>query len=165
MVAWRMLESLKSKLEDLKHRWNSTDADIHLYSFVAEEIEGGRIHKGLWLKALSESQSDEAKAKAKYTKYRVAAVRKVMPEVAELAAAEELETQVVISLENRIASAESRVRDSSIEYQQVTTALDFNSAQHKSLQKKLAGINTDYKQKLADQHFIREAIKELGGSG
>lgn len=42
-----------------------------LYEQVASEISGGQIRQGLWLKATVESDGDDFKARAIYTRYRV----------------------------------------------------------------------------------------------
>lgn len=55
-----MTESPEDRLEE-----------IHLYERVAEEIEQGTQVKGLWLKALVESDNDQEKAAAVYAKLRV----------------------------------------------------------------------------------------------
>jgi len=46
-----------------------------LYAQVHTEIEGGDIRQGLWLKALSDSDGNELKAKAKYAKARVKSLK------------------------------------------------------------------------------------------
>ena len=46
-------------------------SEIELYELVAEEIENNQQSKGLWLKALSDSEGDLDKAKALYVKLRV----------------------------------------------------------------------------------------------
>ena len=42
-----------------------------LYDVVAEEIERGEIKRGLWLKAVVDSGSDDLRAKARYARLRV----------------------------------------------------------------------------------------------
>lgn len=42
-----------------------------LYELVAEELEAGHKEKGLWLKALANSDGDEGKSMAAYVKMRV----------------------------------------------------------------------------------------------
>ena len=41
-----------------------------IYEFISEEIDSGKIKKGVWTKALSEAEGDENKTKAIYIKLR-----------------------------------------------------------------------------------------------
>jgi len=153
-----MLGDLKSKIDDLKHRWNSADEDVYLYSLVAEEIEAGTIHKGLWLKALSESDSDEHKAKAKYTKYRVAAVRKVIPEITSLLAAEKRESEMINSLEKKIASAEGQISGLTEEYELLSKALEPHQSSRALALEKRNSILEEYEKKLDNRDYITETF-------
>ena len=46
-----------------------------LFEFVASELEEGSVRKGLWTKALAESNFDERVAKSKYVLMRVETLR------------------------------------------------------------------------------------------
>jgi hypothetical protein len=59
--------------------------EVELYEQVAEELEREYQVKGLWVKALSETENDSEKAKALYIKLRVAMLKE------EQASAEQLE--------------------------------------------------------------------------
>jgi len=50
-------------------------AEEQLYEFAAEEIAANNIRPGLWAKAIAESDGDDAKAKARYIKLRVEAMK------------------------------------------------------------------------------------------
>ena len=50
-------------------------AEEHLYELAAEEIAANNIRPGLWAKAIAESDGDDAKAKARYIKLRVEAMK------------------------------------------------------------------------------------------
>ena len=50
-------------------------SEIELYELVAEEIENNQQSKGLWLKALSDSDGDLDKGKALYVKLRVQMIK------------------------------------------------------------------------------------------
>ena len=47
-----------------------------LFAAVGEELQSGQIRQGLWAKALAEEGYDEQRAKARYLKLRVRALRK-----------------------------------------------------------------------------------------
>jgi len=51
-----------------------TDEDLinNLYRVIASEITDGKVDDGIWLRALTENDNDDAKAKARYTKLRMA---------------------------------------------------------------------------------------------
>jgi hypothetical protein len=49
--------------------------DEALYEFIAAELASSAVKQGLWTKALSDSDWDEAKAKALYVKMRFAQLR------------------------------------------------------------------------------------------
>lgn len=51
------------------------DTEEALYAAVSEEISRGQIRKGLWAKALAEEGYDDVRAKARYLKLRVRALR------------------------------------------------------------------------------------------
>lgn len=53
-----------------------TDAEEMLYEQVAQEISSGNIRQGLWLKAFADAEGDELKAKAAYSRMRVAQLAK-----------------------------------------------------------------------------------------
>ena len=61
----------KVKKKTLAHR----KADEALYSFVAQEMEEGIRHNGLWLKALEQANGNEQKQVAAYIKLRVQSLR------------------------------------------------------------------------------------------
>lgn len=46
-----------------------------LYAQVAEELASGNLCDGLWIKAISESDGSEFKAKSLYIRYRVQAIK------------------------------------------------------------------------------------------
>lgn len=48
--------------------------EAEIYKSVADEIQKGDIHKGVWAKAWSDAAGDAAKAQALYIKYRVQAL-------------------------------------------------------------------------------------------
>ena len=48
-------------------------AEELIYEQVAAEVAAGAIRQGLWAKAISESDGNEAAAKARYLKLRVGA--------------------------------------------------------------------------------------------
>lgn len=50
--------------------------DTELYALVADEIEAGKIDKGLWAKMFAESDGDESRTRARYLKARVDQMRK-----------------------------------------------------------------------------------------
>ena len=50
-------------------------AEEHLFQLAAEEIAADNIRPGLWAKAISEADGDDAKAKARYIKLRVEMMR------------------------------------------------------------------------------------------
>ena len=45
-----------------------------VYEAVAKELESGVRREGLWLKAIADAEGDEAKAKARYIRYRAQAM-------------------------------------------------------------------------------------------
>ena len=49
--------------------------DQQFYELVASELARGERSDGLWLKALSASNGDDHKAKAKYIKFRVQSLK------------------------------------------------------------------------------------------
>ena len=53
----------------------SEGAEEDLYAAVAMEIQRGDLRQGLWAKALSESEYDAQRAKAKYIKFRAEKLR------------------------------------------------------------------------------------------
>ena len=76
-------------LEFLKNRsYETSKQDELLYEFVAIELEDGTLSKGLWTKALAETNFDSARARALYVKMRVAALnaelREISPHIKEL---------------------------------------------------------------------------------
>ena len=143
----------------MKHRWNSADDDLILYSIVAEEVEAGQVHKGLWLKALSESESDEAKAKAKYSKYRVAAVRKVLPEILELLEIERAELEAAEVLDGRIASAETELIDVKKEYEQAVCVASTYEAKREAMEEEHRLAGRDWDTKTVEYQTLREEMK------
>lgn len=60
-----------------------------LYEFVAIELEQGAMSKGLWAKALAETEFDDLRARALYMKMRVAILREelreLMPQLSQIA--------------------------------------------------------------------------------
>ena len=66
----------------LKSRYYSTSKDEELlYEFVADELESGDLNKGLWTKALAETNFEKDKAKAVYVKLRVSSLKAEMKEL------------------------------------------------------------------------------------
>jgi hypothetical protein len=53
-----------------------------LYEFVATELEQGAMRKGLWAKALAETEFDDPRARALYMKMRVAILKMELKELA-----------------------------------------------------------------------------------
>lgn len=53
-----------------------------LYEFVAIELEQGTLSKGLWTKALAETDFDDARARALYIKMRLASLNAELQEIA-----------------------------------------------------------------------------------
>jgi hypothetical protein len=89
----------------------SVSGDEHLYAKVAEELESGTMDKGIWTKALSQNEFDEAKAKADYVEIRVAQMKEALAEqereeAAEAAALEEREQE---AREEAVAAAAKEV--------------------------------------------------------
>lgn len=58
--------------------------DEHYYARAAEEIAGGEVRPGLWAKALAETDYDEPRARARYLKLRVRAMKVEVAEAARL---------------------------------------------------------------------------------
>jgi hypothetical protein len=54
--------------------------DELLYEFVANELANSLVKQGLWTKALSESDWNEAKAKASYVRMRIVQLRDELKE-------------------------------------------------------------------------------------
>lgn len=54
--------------------------DEEFYSAVAQELASGQVHQGIWAKALSDSDYDENKAKARYIKLRVRSIKNDLAE-------------------------------------------------------------------------------------
>jgi hypothetical protein len=52
-----------------------------LYEFVAIELEQGAMSKGLWAKALAETEFDDLRARALYMRMRVAILREELREL------------------------------------------------------------------------------------
>lgn len=52
--------------------------DAILYEYVLNEIENGKVIKGLWGKALANSQGNESNAKSIYMKYRVQSIKDIL---------------------------------------------------------------------------------------
>ena len=57
------------------HAAKSRAQEASLYELVANELEHGLGDKGIWAKSIAECDGDESKAKAKYLKLRVQALR------------------------------------------------------------------------------------------
>ena len=53
-----------------------------LFEFVANELEEGTLSKGLWTKALAETNFDDTRARALYIKMRVASLHAELQEIA-----------------------------------------------------------------------------------
>jgi hypothetical protein len=49
--------------------------EVQLYELVAEELENNQQSKGLWAKAISDSEGNHEKAKALYIKLRVQMIK------------------------------------------------------------------------------------------
>jgi len=58
-----------------EHGSPPSPTDEILYEFVAAELTNSMLKHGLWTKALSDSNWDEAKAKALYVKMRISQLR------------------------------------------------------------------------------------------
>lgn len=63
--------------------------EVQLYELVAEEIEKNQQSKGLWTKAISDSEGDHEKAKALYIKLRAQMIKDEWAYVDKVAAQEE----------------------------------------------------------------------------
>ncbi len=50
--------------------------DTRFYSVVEEELKNQKMHEGLWLKSLTESNGNNEAAKVLYVKYRIEQLRK-----------------------------------------------------------------------------------------
>ncbi len=48
-----------------------SDKEIAIYGLVSDEIKNNNMEKGLWAKAIADTDGHEAKTKALYIKYRV----------------------------------------------------------------------------------------------
>ena len=59
----------------------STEDEL-LFEFVGLELERGEINRGLWTKALAETDFDDGKARARYVKLRVESLRKEFQDIA-----------------------------------------------------------------------------------
>lgn len=60
----RMLPVTKSKEDNI----------VHLYDLVGKELETGEVDRAIWTKVFAESDGDEAKTKAAYIRFRIAAL-------------------------------------------------------------------------------------------
>jgi hypothetical protein len=75
-VIVRLLEFLKTR------SYETSKQEELLYEFVATELETGSLSKGLWTKALAETEFDDARARALYIKMRVASLTAELRELA-----------------------------------------------------------------------------------
>lgn len=74
-----MFNFIKKELKEATRRViDSRDSDELLYEFVLNEFERGDIAKGLWGKALANSDGDSTKVESTYLKYRVQAIKDVL---------------------------------------------------------------------------------------
>ncbi len=70
-------------LDFLKNRpYETSKQEELLYEFVATELEQGSLSKGLWTKALAETDFDDARARALYIKMRFASLQVELREIA-----------------------------------------------------------------------------------
>ena len=69
-------------------------SEIELYELVAEEIENNEKSKGLWTKALSDSEGDMERAEALYIKLRVQMISDESTLIAEKQVKEQVQEQV-----------------------------------------------------------------------
>jgi len=72
----RLLEFLKTR------SYETSKQEELLYEFVATELETGSLSKGLWTKALAETEFDDARARALYIKMRFASLQAELREIA-----------------------------------------------------------------------------------
>lgn len=81
-----LIDFLKSK----KAVETSNEEEL-LYEFVATELEQGVMSKGLWAKALAETEFDDLRARALYMRMRVAILREelreLVPQLSQIASA------------------------------------------------------------------------------
>lgn len=57
----------------------SSPPDDQTYALVAQEIEAGKIDKGLWTRAFAENEGDESKTRAAYIRHRAQQLRRSPP--------------------------------------------------------------------------------------
>lgn len=70
-------------LEFLSNRGNKTSRQEELlYEYVAIELEEGALSRGLWTKALSQTDFDENRARALYVKMRIASLQAELKDIA-----------------------------------------------------------------------------------
>jgi hypothetical protein len=72
----RLLDFLNSR------SYETSKQEELLYEFVATELEEGTLSKGLWTKALAETDFDDSRARALYVKMRVASLNAELREIA-----------------------------------------------------------------------------------
>ncbi len=72
----RLLEFLNSR------SYETSKQEELLFEFVATEIEQGTLSKGLWTKALAETNFDDTRARALYIKMRVVSLHAELREIA-----------------------------------------------------------------------------------
>lgn len=82
--------TLKDFLRNKKAVETSNEEEL-LYEFVAAELEQGVMSKGLWTKALAETEFDDLRARALYIKMRVVILRvelrELVPQLSQIASA------------------------------------------------------------------------------
>lgn len=90
-------------------------AEEDVYAVVAMETQRGDLHQGLWAKALSESECDEQRAKAKYIKFRAESLRseqiralRLQGAIQEEARQSEEQRQLAIQAQRRIFEEQER---------------------------------------------------------
>lgn len=64
------------------HSHKNSKQEELLYEFVAAELEAGSLRKGLWIKALTETGFDNARARALYIKLRIVSLQDELRESA-----------------------------------------------------------------------------------
>jgi hypothetical protein len=91
-----------------------------LYAQVMEELEQGNRDKGLWGKALAETEGDEAKANARYMKLRVQALADLLNVSADMA--QRAEESIAERVASRAAEEAKRIDHDKIAAQYMKVA-------------------------------------------
>ena len=69
-----LIKQIANKMKGIEGR----DREEIIYASVLEELEKGKKKKGLWAKAIADSEGDKDKIEALYIKYRVQSFEDVM---------------------------------------------------------------------------------------